>query len=137
MEKTCITFWKAEATSCACCTPDKRMSLRNDVDCEPRPTNWMRPPSLGSCGVGDARAGYVPTELIATDRELVRLHTSLADEVARYKNEIQARLSVVFPEFSQVFANPCRSTAVALLKLYRSRSSRGGSWSRDDCGQAP
>ena len=49
---------------------------------------------------GDARAGYVPTELIATYRELVRLHTQLADEGARYKNEIQALLAVLFPEFS-------------------------------------
>jgi hypothetical protein len=52
---------------------------------------------------GEARAGYVPTELIATYRELVRLHTQLADEVARYKNEIQALLAVLFPEFSHVF----------------------------------
>src|SRR5439155_1997651 len=43
-----------------------------------------------------------------------------ADEVARYKNEIQALLVVLFPEFGQVFADPCRSTAVALLKLYPS-----------------
>src|SRR5713226_6412561 len=67
---------------------------------------------------GDARRGYVPTDLIATYRELVRLHTQLADEVARYKNEIQALLTVLFPEFSQVFANPCRATALALLKRY-------------------
>ncbi len=69
---------------------------------------------------GDARVGYVPTDLIATYRELVRLHSQLADEAARYKNEIQALLAVLFPEFSQVFADPCRSTAVALLKLYPS-----------------
>jgi transposase len=69
---------------------------------------------------GDARLGYVPTELIATYRELVRLHSQLADEAARYKNEIQALLAVLFPEFHQVFADPCRSTALALLKLYPS-----------------
>ncbi len=69
---------------------------------------------------GDARRGYVPSDLIATYRELVRLHTQLADEAARYKNEIQALLAVVFPEFSQVFTDPCRATAVALLKLYPS-----------------
>ena len=45
---------------------------------------------------GEARRGYVPTELIATYRELVRLHTQLSDEVARYKNEIQALLAVLF-----------------------------------------
>lgn len=69
---------------------------------------------------GEARRGYVPTEVIATYRELVRLHTHLGDEVARYKNEIQALLSVLFPEFSQVFADPCRATAIALLKRYPS-----------------
>ncbi len=69
---------------------------------------------------GDARRGYVPTELIATYRELVRLHSQLSDEVARYKNEIQALLAVLFSEFNQVFADPCRATALALLKLYPS-----------------
>jgi len=69
---------------------------------------------------GEARPGYVPTELIAIYRELVRLHTQLSDEVARYKNEIQALLVVLFPEFSQVFADPCRATVLALLKLHPS-----------------
>lgn len=69
---------------------------------------------------GDARRGYVPTELIATYRELVRLHSQLTDEGARYKNEIQALLAVAFPEFTQVFSDPCRATALALLKLYPS-----------------
>src|SRR2546423_13369985 len=67
---------------------------------------------------GEARPGYVPTELIAIYRELVRLHTQLSDEVARYKNEIQALLVVLFPEFIQVFPDPCRVTALALLQLY-------------------
>jgi transposase len=40
------------------------------------------------------------------------------DDVARYKNEIHALLVVVFPEFTQVFADPSRPTALALLKLY-------------------
>ena len=62
----------------------------------------------------------MPSDLIATYRELVRLHTQLSDEVARSKNEIQALLTVLFPEFSQVFADPCRATALALLKLYPS-----------------
>lgn len=66
---------------------------------------------------GEARRGYVPSELIATYRELVRLHTQLSDEVARYKNEIQALLVVLFPEFSHVFTDPCRATALAVLKL--------------------
>src|ERR1700680_1874191 len=49
---------------------------------------------------GEARRGYVPTELIATYRELVRLHTQLSDEVARYKNELHALLTVLFSQFS-------------------------------------
>ena len=69
---------------------------------------------------GEARAGYVPDELIATYRELERLHSQLADERARYQNEIQALLVVLFPEFTQVFADPCRPTALALLKRYPS-----------------
>ena len=51
---------------------------------------------------------------------MVRLHSQLSDEIARYKNELQALLSVLFPEFTQVFADPCRATAVALLKQYPS-----------------
>jgi transposase len=69
---------------------------------------------------GEARPGYVPTELIATYRELVRLHSQLSDDIGRYKNEIHALLSVLFPEFTQVFLDPCRPTALALLKRYPS-----------------
>ena len=69
---------------------------------------------------GEARVGYVPDELISSYRELVRLHTQLTDEIARYKNEIHALLQVLFPEFSQVFADPCRPTALAVLQCYPS-----------------
>jgi len=69
---------------------------------------------------GEARPGYVPDELIATYRELERLHSQLADDSARYQNEIQALVVVLFPEFVQVFADPCRPTALALLKRYPS-----------------
>ena len=69
---------------------------------------------------GEARRGYVPTERIATYRELVRLHTQLSDDIARYKNEIHALLIVLFPEFTQVFADPSRPTALGLLKRYPS-----------------
>src|SRR6266851_3238780 len=51
---------------------------------------------------GEARRGYVP------------------DDSARYQNQIQALLVVLFPEFVQVFADPCRPTALALLKRYPS-----------------
>jgi transposase len=32
---------------------------------------------------GEARAGYIPSDRVATYRELVRLHTQLSDEAAR------------------------------------------------------
>ena len=67
---------------------------------------------------GEARRGYVPSDLIVTYRELVRLHSQLSDDIARYKNEIHALLAVLFPELTQVFADPCRPTALALLKRY-------------------
>ncbi len=69
---------------------------------------------------GDARAGYVPNEEIATYRELVRVHTQLADQAASYQNEIHALVVVLFPEFTQVFADPCGPTALALLTSYPS-----------------
>ncbi len=67
---------------------------------------------------GEARAGYIPSEQVATYREVVRLHTQLADEAARYQNEIQALVVVLFPEFTQVFADPCLPSALAVLKAY-------------------
>jgi transposase len=67
---------------------------------------------------GEARVGYVPAEQIATYRELVRLHTQLSEEAARYENQIQALVAVLFPELTQVFADPCGQTALAVLKAY-------------------
>jgi transposase len=69
---------------------------------------------------GEARFGYVPTEQVAIYRELVRLQQQLSDDVVRYKNEIHALLVVLFPEFTQVFADPTRPTALAFLKRYPS-----------------
>ncbi len=40
--------------------------------------------------------------------------------MVRYKNEIHALLVVLFPEFTQVFADPTRPTALAVLKRYPS-----------------
>jgi transposase len=83
---------------------------------------------------GEARPGYIPSDLVATYRELVRLHTQLSDEIARYKNEIHALVAAVFPEFCHVFADPSRPSALALLKRYRSRAGdrrgRGGATQR-------
>ncbi len=69
---------------------------------------------------GEARMGYVPSEQVATYRELVRLHTQLSDTAASYQNEIQALIVVLFPEFTQVFADPCLPTALSVLKAFPS-----------------
>ncbi len=62
----------------------------------------------------------MPSEQVATYRELVRLHTQLSDTAAGYQNEIQALIVVLFPEFRQVFADPCLPTALAVLKAFPS-----------------
>ena len=67
---------------------------------------------------GEAKAGYIPSELIVSYREFVRLHSSLSVELSRYRNEIHALQVVLFPEFTQLFADVCGSTALPLLKHY-------------------
>ncbi len=67
---------------------------------------------------GEARVGYIPGEQVAIYRELVRLHTQLSEEAARYQNQIQILVVVLFPEFSQIFADPCGQGALAVLKAY-------------------
>jgi transposase len=74
---------------------------------------------------GEARFGYVPSEEIISYRELVRLHQQLTEEITRYKNEIHALLVVLFPEFCQVFADPSKPTALAVLKAYPSSQAMG------------
>ena len=74
---------------------------------------------------GEARSGYIPSERVATYRELVRLHSQLSEQAARCQNQIHALVVVLFPEFTQVFADPCLPTALAVLKVYRSRASDG------------
>jgi transposase len=67
---------------------------------------------------GEARVGYIPGEQVSTYRELVRLHTQLSEEAARYQNQIQALVVVLLPEFSEIFADPCGQGALAVLKAY-------------------
>jgi transposase len=69
---------------------------------------------------GEARPVYVADEQIQTYRELVRVHTNLSDEAARYKLEIRDLVRALFPEFTQVFADPTGATAVGLLAAYPS-----------------
>lgn len=59
-----------------------------------------------------------PREQVVTYRELVRLHMHLSDEAAAYQNEIQALVAVLFPEFTQVFVDPCGQTALTVLKAF-------------------
>ncbi len=79
---------------------------------------------------GEARAGDVPGEHIANYRELVRLHAHLSDESARSQNEIQALVVVLFPELTQVFADPCLRSRARRAQDLSQRSghcdSRGG-----------
>ena len=69
---------------------------------------------------GEARFGYVPSEEVATYREVVRLQQQLTEDIVRSKNEIHALLVVLFPEFYQVFADPSRPSALTVLKAYPS-----------------
>jgi transposase len=65
--------------------------------------------------------GYVPDEQVASYRELVRLHIQRESMNWRgTKMRIQGLLVVLFPEFTQVFADPCRLTATAVLQAYPS-----------------
>jgi transposase len=68
----------------------------------------------------ELRPAYVPSAEIVAYRELARLHTNLSEEAARYQLEIQSLVGVLFPEFTQVFADPCRATALAVLQAYPS-----------------
>ncbi len=68
----------------------------------------------------EARFGYVPSDQVVTYRELTRLQQQLTEEIVRYKNEIHALLVVLFPEFTQVFADPSRPSALTVLKAYPS-----------------
>ena len=68
---------------------------------------------------GEARAGYVPSERVATYREVVRLHTQREPmRQQQAQNEVQALIVVLFPEFTRVFADPCLPTALAVLTAF-------------------
>jgi transposase len=92
----------------------------NNGGCERKRISSMRSRLREHCQVGEARFGYVPSEQVATYRELMRLQHQLSDDMVRYKNEIHALLVVLFPEFTQVFVDPTRPTALAVLKRYPS-----------------
>ena len=66
-----------------------------------------------------ARFGSVPDEQGSTYRQRVRWQQQLSAAVVRYTTELHALLVVLFPEFSQVFADASRPTALGVLKAYR------------------
>jgi transposase len=68
----------------------------------------------------DVRPVYVPSEQIVTYRELTRLQAALTTQIAHYKVQIHDALQPLFPEFTQVFADPSGVTALALLTAYPS-----------------
>lgn len=118
MGRICITYLRAGATSCVCFILLKPITLLNNAGYEPKQITWMPPPLRAFCSVERPGLDMSRAKRWRQARELVRLHTQLSDDVARYKNEIHALLVVLFPEFTQVFADPSRPTALALLKLY-------------------
>lgn len=69
---------------------------------------------------GDARACYVPDDQIIAYRELVRLQDQLREEASAYQNQIHILVVVLFPEFTQVFADPCKPTALSILHAFPS-----------------
>jgi|SRR5215472_11515400 len=73
--KILSSFWKVGGINSACCIRAKLISLRSLEDSEPKQTHERRVPSPVCCEDGEALRGYVPTELVATYRELVRLHS--------------------------------------------------------------
>ncbi len=92
-----------------CCILDRSTPLR-----EPRglraKTDWLDATTIArALRSRDARFGYVPSEEVATYREMVRLHQQLTEEITRDINEIHALVVVLFPEFSQVFADRSRA----------------------------
>jgi len=69
----------------------------------------MLPPLSVHCSVERHALATFEVEQVVTYRELTR-----------YKNEIHALLVVLFPEFTQVFADPSRPSALTVLKAYLS-----------------
>ncbi len=98
---------------------DPRLCPAEGIACENRPSGCCDH-CAGLARDGEARFGYIPSDQVVTYRELTRLYQQLTGEVVRYKNEIHALLVVLFPEFTQVFADPSRPSALTVLKAYPS-----------------
>jgi transposase len=109
-----------EDTGSACYIQDRSTPSHNNEGCARKRTGWMRPPLRARCSVERHALATFEVEQVVTYRELTRLYQQLTEEVTRYKNEIHALLVVLFPEFTQVFADPSRPSALTVLKAYPS-----------------
>jgi hypothetical protein len=89
-------------------------------DCVRKQIVWMLRPLREPCSVERHALATFEVEQVVTYHELTRLYQQLTGEVVRYKNEIHALLVVLFPEFTQVFADPSRPSALTVLKAYPS-----------------
>src|SRR5258708_35956967 len=120
MERNCWRRWSSVASRCVCYIRRRCMPLRNNAGCERKRVGSMRSQSRERCSAERHASAMCEVEQVATYRELMRLQHQLSDDVVRYKNEIHALLVVLFPEFTQVFADPTRPTALAVLKRFPS-----------------
>ncbi|GAC1635075.1 MAG: IS110 family transposase [Ktedonobacteraceae bacterium] len=69
---------------------------------------------------GEARMGYVPSDQVATSARTGALTYATERYSRQLPNEIPALIVVLFPEFTQVFADPCLPTALSVLKAFSS-----------------
>src|SRR5215472_3656332 len=88
--RICITSWSNVAISSVSYIPDKPISFMSNRACAPRPTSLMLKPLHGCCSAERHELAMFEADQVAAYRELVRLHTHLSDEAARYQNEIQS-----------------------------------------------
>src|SRR5260370_15334406 len=120
MERTCCRRCSSVATRCVCSIRRRCMPLGTNAGCERKRIGSMRSLSRERCSAEKRALATCKVEEVATYRELMRLQKQLSDDVVRYTNEIHALLVVLFPAFTQVFADPTRPTALAVLKRYPS-----------------
>jgi len=120
MERICCRPCSGVATMSACYIRLRCMPSRNNGGCVRKRISSMPRLSRERCSAEKRAWATYEVEQVATYRELMRLQKQLSDDVVRYKNEIHALLVVLFPEFTQVFVDPTRPTALAVLKRYPS-----------------
>jgi hypothetical protein len=68
--RTCTSFWKGRAISYVCCIPGKPISLRKPRGLRAKTDHWDATTIARVLLSGEARRGYVPTEVIATSARI-------------------------------------------------------------------